>query len=79
MSVPFPPICAHCVWLTRTSPVPLKLDGSDSCGAFPDGIPQPILDNEVDHRKPVDGDQGIRFEPRSENSRLYAEIVFDED
>jgi hypothetical protein len=54
------------------------MDGKDRCGAFPDGIPRPILDNEADHRKPFDGDRGIRFEPRSENSTIYAEMVFED-
>lgn len=31
------------------------------CSAFPDGIPSNILLNEVDHRQPVDGDNGIQF------------------
>lgn len=34
------------------------------CAAFPRGIPQEILLNEVDHRVPVDGDHGIRFEAK---------------
>ena len=31
------------------------------CDAFPAGIPQGIIDGEVDHREPVAGDRGIRF------------------
>lgn len=34
------------------------------CEAFPSAIPQEVLDNAVDHRKPIDGDDGIRFAPR---------------
>ena len=34
-----------------------------ACSAFPDGIPAKILGNRVDHRDPVDGDNGVRFEP----------------
>lgn len=78
MTTPLPPICTHCMWLIREQPGGLRRDGSDRCGAFPDGIPQAILDNEADHRQPVDGDQGIRFEPRSENSVEYARLVFDD-
>lgn len=34
-----------------------------SCEAYPDGIPEAILEGRVDHRKPFQGDHGIRFEP----------------
>ena len=35
-----------------------------SCTAFPDVIPQDILANVFDHRKPFPGDNGIQFEPK---------------
>lgn len=31
------------------------------CVAFPEGIPRSILLNEVDHTKPVKGDDGIQY------------------
>lgn len=36
------------------------------CAAFPDppGIPGPIISGEWDHREPVEGDRGIRWEPK---------------
>jgi hypothetical protein len=34
------------------------------CPAFPGGIPDAILRNDLDHSRPVDGDRGIRFGPR---------------
>ncbi len=37
------------------------------CAAYPQGIPEPILDGEHDHRKPFFGDNGIRFEPVEES------------
>lgn len=32
-----------------------------TCKAFPDGVPLGIRMNKIDHRKPVEGDNGIRF------------------
>jgi hypothetical protein len=40
--------------------------GKQTCTAFPDRIPDDIWWNRVDHREPVDGDQGIQWEPRHE-------------
>jgi len=34
------------------------------CAAFPDGIPDRVFNNEVDHRQPVTGDHGVRWAPR---------------
>lgn len=34
----------------------------ETCAAFPDGIPADVLNNVVDHRRPVKGDHGIRYE-----------------
>ena len=36
--------------------------GALRCAAFPDGIPVDVLRGLTDHRDPVDGDGGIRFE-----------------
>lgn len=36
-----------------------------TCDAFPDGIPEKIIDSEVIHREPYKGDHGIQFEPKS--------------
>ncbi len=33
------------------------------CKAFPRGVPEQIKHNELDHRKQVPGDHGIRWEP----------------
>lgn len=45
--------CKH--WLFKPGPY---------CKAFPDGIPDEILDNKVAHTKPYKGDNGIQFERR---------------
>lgn len=51
-----PFLCIACARMGSTLDLPLK------CTAFPDGIPAGILDNTVDHRRPVDGDGGLQFE-----------------
>jgi len=33
-----------------------------ACEAFPDGIPEDILQSRVDHRNPVKGDHGLQWE-----------------
>lgn len=40
--------------------------GLMTCMAFPKGIPNQILVDEVIHDKPYPGDRGIRFEPMPE-------------
>lgn len=32
------------------------------CAAFPDGIPNQVFWNGLDHRQPIDGDHGLRWE-----------------
>ncbi|HEX7160541.1 MAG TPA: hypothetical protein VF223_04800 [Trebonia sp.] len=54
---------AQCDACTHLHPV--RLDQPWTCDAFPAGIPEAILDDEVDHRQPVDGDRGIQFEAKA--------------
>lgn len=44
-----------------------------SCAAFPEAIPDKVWDNQVDHRKPVAGDRGIRW--ASKNGAEYPEYA----
>lgn len=50
--------CIRCIhWL-----------GRKRCPAFSGEIPDAILTNEHDHRKPYPGDNGIQFEPIEGNN-----------
>lgn len=48
------PMCTDCKHFKRTE------DGL-VCDAYPDGIPDAIIDGDVNHRKPYQGDNGIQF------------------
>src|SRR6266540_5184774 len=37
--------------------------GGLRCDAYPEGIPWPIIAGEIDHVRPLPGDDGIQFEP----------------
>jgi len=37
-------------------------DIDDTCKAFPNSIPIEIIDGDIRHDKPIDGDHGIQFE-----------------
>jgi hypothetical protein len=38
-----------------------------TCDAFPNGIPEAVRKNRIDHRKALAGDNGIRFELANES------------
>jgi len=50
------PLCATCLHFRH------EVRDSESCAAFPLGIPKSILTWRADHRKPVKDDHGIRYE-----------------
>jgi len=45
------------------------------CTAFPEGIPDPILLMDHDHRHPYQGDNGIRYEPRDAAAAAIEPLV----
>jgi hypothetical protein len=42
----------------------LRIDPIPTCDAFPNGIPDKIFWGEVFHDHPIEGDNGIQYEPR---------------
>ncbi len=50
------PVCSRCVHFDVSAPL------KHLCSAFPSGIPTEIWTGANDHRSPVRGDGGIRFE-----------------
>ncbi len=50
--------CASCKHFDREN------RRSNTCSAFPNGIPLPIIQGDHDHRESFPGDNGIRFEPK---------------
>ena len=54
----YEPICLRCAYT-------FGYKWPDTCEAFPDGIPQGILDCTMDHTKPIEGDHGKQFFPES--------------
>lgn len=65
-SVENPFLCAYCAFLHFDSP-----HWNLRCDAFPNGIPSEILNNDVDHRKEYEGDNGIQYK--------FADSVFDKE
>ena len=50
-----------------------------TCAAFPSKVPDALDLGGADHRAPLPGDGGLRFEPRSaEAARIVAEVWGDE-
>lgn len=52
-----------------TTPTP---DARPTCAAFPSGIPRQVFGNQVDHRQPVEGDGGIRWQSNGEPFPAWA-------
>ena len=57
MTIQKQPLCETCKWLRIN-----KKERLYACKAYPEGIPMEIVSNKIDHRKPYNGDNGIRYE-----------------
>jgi hypothetical protein len=65
------PICLGCTHYQRS-----HQGYGFRCAAFPDGIPDAIIESRTDHRLAFVGDRGIRFEPIDDEAAAYAEELF---
>lgn len=64
---------SQCNFCARRTAVPARGSIIVACAAFQAGIPPELHRNELDHREPIDGDGGFRFEPKSpEHGRAMA-------
>lgn len=59
--------CSTCIHSVSplTLPEPARYERGLFCAAFPDGIPQEVLDDTLDHREPIVGDHGIQWESKN--------------
>ncbi len=73
VEVPEMSFLSQCDLCSRTNPI------GTGCAAFPDGVPFEVSMNEVDHRFPVDGDHGFRFDPKVPFAEKAQASMFDED
>lgn len=64
----------HCLFCKH-----FEKGGAPSCDAFPDGIPERILRNKHDHRKPYPNDNGVTFEPVDDEAARIVDAMFRED
>lgn len=64
--------CSTCIRFR--SPLDTGL-AKPTCAAFPGGIPDEIRFNALDHRRPVDGDGGLRWESDGRPFPEYAMAV----
>jgi hypothetical protein len=65
---PIAPICLTCVHMARDA------WPGGFCEAYPNGISEGILENRLDHRRPLEGDQGVQWAQDPSSPRLDAEF-----
>ena len=62
------PLCSICRYKHKDSLTYRK--SFPTCDAFPNGIPEAVRKNKMDHRRAIAGDNGIRFEPAADTEPL---------
>lgn len=60
MNVTVIPQCVYCRHFWH------DVKGKNACAAYPDGIPEEIILNKVEHTKPYKQNNDIVFEPKEE-------------
>ncbi len=72
-------LCLRCKHFHDLTQYTTGLPNPLTCDAFPDGdgIPQTVLNNEVDHRQRIDGDRGITFTGRTSYAQKEGNRIFD--
>jgi hypothetical protein len=56
--------CKNCMhYLGVSQPDGTEMSEKVICRAFPGGVPSMVLVNKVDHRKPIEGDNGLLWTP----------------
>ncbi len=74
MTVTIAPICVYCTRFHQRGDLTQAPPGLN-CDAFPERIPDDILYNLVDHRKPHEGDRGLQFLPETHGDAQHADII----
>ena len=75
MTTTVPPICLGCQRLYPYGDARRPQTFGFYCAAFPDGIPDAIFTNAVDHRLPYPGDHGLQFLPQDASASEAAALL----
>lgn len=62
------PVCLKCI----------HYNDDLTCKAFPNGIPDEVVFNGNDHAQPIEGDNGIQFEPvgrKTSKARTFDDVM----
>ena len=62
-------MCQSCLWYDEDP----EGIAPHKCLAFDEAIPQAVLDGRYDHRYPIAGDDGVRFEQHPNRTSFYAD------